>query len=260
MALTQIPQPGRQPEGSPLMAKTLNESSQSANSSGANHELHHGYVGARQLLNATEVVRVAVIGDLHIGAQVDGCGSSAGSCQAGDSGHHSQTFSYYATEQFIDFLIRSEPDAVLITGDLFDRSDGSSRAIYLAQRLLEELMDGGRPIAVIDGNHDAESDLPEQLVLPESVNWFGVDHPDTLTWSELGLAVHGISVRERNDLRQVTASFPDPVPGAFNIAMLHTSLGGELSKRICLPVPLEQLQTDRRYEALALATCISGCS
>lgn len=193
----------------------------------------------------SRAVRVAVVGDLHIGAPVRGI-------DAPQSDEDAREFAYFVTEQLIATVSDARPDAVLITGDLFDRSDNSVRALRLAQRLVDEWSGHDRPLAAIGGNHDAESELPARLRLPASARWFSTERPETLLLPDLGLAVHGISVRERDDLRQVLGDYPDPVAEAFNIAMLHSSLDGEWSNRVCLPVPLERLRSDRRYDAWAL--------
>lgn len=196
-------------------------------------------------MSESATVRVAVVGDLHIGAPVKQCDLS-------ENGEDLLSIALRATEQLIESVSAARPDAVLITGDLFDRSDSSERALHLAQHMLDEWCEHDRPVAVISGNHDAESSLPARLRLPNSAHWFSDQAPETLMLPKLGVAVHGVSVLQRDDLRQVFDAFPNPVHGAFNIAMLHSSLDGEWSNRPCLPVPLERLRDDRRYEAWAL--------
>jgi len=200
---------------------------------------------AQRPASAQSPVRVAIVGDLHIGAPVRGL-------DAVQSEHEAREFAYYATERLIETVAAAKVDAVLVTGDLFDRSDGSVRALRLAQRLVDECCDAGRPLAMIGGNHDAESELPSQLRLPGSARWFSAERPETLALPDLGLAVHGVSVCERDDLREVIGTYPAPLAGAFNVAMLHSSLDGEWSNRPCLPVPLERLRGDGRYQAWAL--------
>lgn len=193
----------------------------------------------------SQIVRVAVVGDLHIGAPVR-------QLEMKVSEKKVRSLAYYATERLIETVAETRPDAVLITGDLFDRTDGSARALELGQRIFDEWSDHGRPIVAISGNHDVESELPARLRLPDSARWLSADHAETVSLPELGLAVHGMSVRDRDDLRQVIDDYPAPVAGAFNIAMLHSSLDGKWSMRDCLPVPLERLQSDGRYQAWAL--------
>lgn len=190
-------------------------------------------------------VSVAIVGDLHIGAPVRDLGTAHDEDAA-------REFAYLATERLIDAVSAARVDAVLVTGDLFDRSNRSARALGLAQRLVDEWCDGRRPLAVVGGNHDVESELPARLILPSSAHWFSAEQPETLSLPDLGLAVHGISVRERDDLREVIDDYPAPIVGAFNIGMLHSSLDGTWSNRACLPVPFERLRDDGRYDAWAL--------
>lgn len=201
--------------------------------------------GPAEAAGAPQLVRVAIVGDLHIGAPIR-------DFDAPGLGEDPRRVSYLATEKLIEAVVATRPDAVLVTGDLFDRSDGTERALQVGQRLVDTWCEGGRPLAVISGNHDAESELPQRLQLPGPARWFSAEHPETLDLPELGLAVHGLSVRERDDLREVIDLYPAPVAGAFNIAMLHSSLDGAWSNRACLPVPLDRLRGDGRYQAWAL--------
>jgi len=173
--------------------------------------------------------RVAVVGDIHVGATP------------------------YPVVARLATAVRAEaPDLVLVTGDLFDRSDGTDGALACAQQVLDSWSDAGADVIAIGGNHDAESALPARLRLPVRMRWLRADAPETVVLPRLGIAVHGVSVAEPEDHRMPQATFPAPVPGMVNIALLHTSLHGEWSKRACLPTPLEELRADIRYDVWAL--------
>lgn len=192
--------------------------------------------------------RIAIIGDLHIGAPIAPLDALA------TLGHtpHPLDAAYCAAERLIAGVAAAQPAVVLLTGDVFDRSDASPRALQLAQRMFDDWSAAGIDVVVIGGNHDAESDLPAQLRLPARVHWLDHEHPQTCELAGHGIAVHGMSVGEADDLRDPLSAYPEPVPGLVNIAMLHTSLDGEWSNRACLPTPLAQLRADRRYDVWAL--------
>ncbi|NLB47716.1 MAG: hypothetical protein GX814_08300, partial [Microbacteriaceae bacterium] len=82
-------------------------------------------------MSESATVRVAVVGDLHIGAPVKQYDLS-------ENGEDLLSIALRATEQLIESVSAARPDAVLITGDLFDRSDSSERALHLAQHMLDE--------------------------------------------------------------------------------------------------------------------------
>lgn len=190
-------------------------------------------------MTETLAPQLALMSDLHIGAAVPN-----------DDLLGADRFAW--VDALSRRVLEARPVAVLIAGDLFDRRDESAQALEAAQDLLDSLTAGGRPVCIISGNHDAVSSLPAKLQLPRSVHWFGSQRPSTRLYAELGLAVHGVSVAEGDDLREVTAGYPAPIDGVMNIAMLHTSLDGTRSKRTCLPVPEHALVRDERYDAWLL--------
>lgn len=189
-------------------------------------------------MNPAPVSRIALVSDVHVRPyRTDGL---AGSDE------------YAWIDALTEHVLVALPDAILIAGDLFDRSHDTAHAADAAQRMLDRWSEGGRPVAIIGGNHDAEVSLPRKLVLAPSVQWFPADQAETLVLHELGIAIHGQSVAVANDHRNVHPGFPAPIAGLTNIALLHTSLGGKRSKRICLPVELDALKRDHRYDVWVL--------
>ena len=57
--------------------------------------------------------------------------------------------------RFLDLSSALHPDAVLIAGDVYDRSAPSGEAVALLDRLLTGLTDQGIQVFVISGNHDS---------------------------------------------------------------------------------------------------------
>lgn len=189
-------------------------------------------------MNPAPVTRIALVSDIHVRPyRADG---SAGSDE------------YDWIDALTEHVLGALPDAILIAGDLFDRRHDTAHAAAAAQRMLDRWSEGGRPVAIIGGNHDAEVSLPRTLALAPSVRWFPADQAETLILHNLGIAIHGQSVAEANDHRNVHPDYPAPIVGLTNIALLHTSLGGKRSKRICLPVELESLKLDPRYDVWVL--------
>lgn len=175
------------------------------------------------------MMRLAIVSDLHI-----------------------KPSSYDRIDTLIDRVAHASADAVLIAGDVFDRSDRTARALDTASRMLETWSRDGRPVAVIGGNHDAESPLVASLRLPPGVHWFASAQPETLLLPQLRLAVHGVSVEARDDVRDLWEQYPAPVSEHLNIGLMHTSLDGHHSNRICLPVRSERIISDDRYDVWVL--------
>ena len=80
------------------------------------------------------------ISDLHIGKKLNGYDL-----------HEDQK---YVLEKIVDIVRKRKPDAVLIAGDVYDRTNPSEDAIALLNDFLVKLQATGSEVFVIGGNHD----------------------------------------------------------------------------------------------------------
>lgn len=138
-----------------------------------------------------------------------------------------------AFERTVDLCLDENADALMIAGDLYDGDQTSMKtALFLAEQL-RRLHDGGVRTFIVRGNHDAESKITAQLrrerMLPDSATVFdgrgghaAVERPP----GAIPVAVHGVSFADPRHAGSPLPKFKPPVPGAFNIGLLHTSLGG----------------------------------
>ena len=62
-------------------------------------------------------------------------------------------------EQVLKIAGRERPDAVLIAGDVYDKTVPPAEAVQLLDRFLSRLADGGFPVFCIAGNHDSAERL-----------------------------------------------------------------------------------------------------
>ena len=83
------------------------------------------------------------LSDLHLGKSIHGLSLL-------DSGDQE-----YWMEQFIALAEKVRPDAVVIAGDIYDRSAPSGEAVKLLDRMLTALAAQGIPVFLIAGNHDS---------------------------------------------------------------------------------------------------------
>ncbi|MDO4415138.1 MAG: exonuclease SbcCD subunit D [Erysipelotrichaceae bacterium] len=65
----------------------------------------------------------------------------------------------YWTEQFLKLCREQKPDAILIAGDVYDRSSPSGEAVALLDHLLSEIAEMSIPVLMIAGNHDSGQKL-----------------------------------------------------------------------------------------------------
>lgn len=65
----------------------------------------------------------------------------------------------YILEQIADYIRKNKPDAVVIAGDVYDKSVPSSEAMNVYSSFVEQLSDMAVPVLVISGNHDSAERL-----------------------------------------------------------------------------------------------------
>ena len=88
-------------------------------------------------------MRFLHVADLHFGKSIHGVSL----LENGDQGHWVDGFLRLAEEL--------RPEAVLIAGDVYDRSAPSGDAVELLSRMLEGLADLGSQVMLVAGNHDS---------------------------------------------------------------------------------------------------------
>ncbi|WP_231974505.1 metallophosphoesterase family protein [Pseudonocardia sp. HH130630-07] len=132
-----------------------------------------------------------------------------------------------ACENLVDAVIDHRADALLLAGDVYDGDwkDYATGAFFVRQ--LSRLHDEGVPVFLINGNHDAESEITRSLRLPPNTHRLSVEEPESVVLDDLGLAVHGQGFARRAVLENLVPAYPDRVPGLVNAGMLHTSVQGD---------------------------------
>ena len=139
----------------------------------------------------------------------------------------------YAIEEQIDFLV--------IAGDLYDGDWKDFRTGLFFVEQMGHLNAAGVPVFVLYGNHDAKSEITRKLTLPDNVRVFSSYHPQSYPLEELDVVLHGRSFPNRAVPENLARSYPDPVEGAFNIGVLHTSLAGHADHDTYAPCTREDL-------------------
>ena len=138
-----------------------------------------------------------------------------------------------AIEQQIDFMV--------IAGDLYDGTwKDHNTGIYFCKEM-GRLKKASIPVYVLFGNHDAESEMTKKLQLPDNVFTFDTRKPSTFILEHLKVALHGRSFKEKETLENLATGYPVPVPGMFNIGVLHTALEGNSAHATYAPCRLDEL-------------------
>jgi len=89
------------------------------------------------------------------------------------------------------------------------------------------LQQAGIPVYLISGNHDAASVITRKLSLPENVHSFSSRKAETVEPEKWPVAIHGMSFPNRAVEENLVPGYPDPIPGKFNLGILHTSLASK---------------------------------
>ena len=148
-----------------------------------------------------------------------------------------------AIEQQVDFMV--------IAGDLYDGTWKDHNTGIFFCKEMGRLKKAGIPVYVLFGNHDAESEMTKKLQWPDNVFTFESKKPTTFRLDHLKVALHGQSFKAKETTENLSAGYPNPVPGIFNIGVLHTALGGYANHANYAPCSLDELYA-KGYDYWAL--------
>lgn len=156
-----------------------------------------------------------------------------------------------AFDNLVSLAIQEECRFVLLCGDLFDGQWRDYRTgLFFADRL-RRLEQAGVEAFVILGNHDAENRFASRLELSPNVHKFPTHKPDTIPVKGLDAVVHGRSFPQRDVFENIAKDYLAPIPGCFNIGLLHTSCMGRDGYEPYAPCTVEQL-VNHGYDYWAL--------
>lgn len=130
-----------------------------------------------------------------------------------------------AFRNLIDLAIEEAVGFVVIAGDLYDGDWQDYRTGLFLVEQAARLHDAGIPLFILQGNHDAASIITRHLRLPDNCRVFSARKAESFALEALGVVLHGRSFPTRAVTEDLTAAYPPPVPGSFNIGVLHTALG-----------------------------------
>src|SRR5580658_8028382 len=130
-----------------------------------------------------------------------------------------------AFRNLVQLAIDEDVAFVLIAGDLWDCDwpDSAPGLFFISQAV--RLGKAGIPVFAVKGNHDAHSQLTGAIrKWPENVTIFHHKKPHTVRLEKWNVAIHGQSYAQQQVTEDLSAAYPPPVTGAFNIGLLHTCL------------------------------------
>lgn len=144
-----------------------------------------------------------------------------------------------ALGRIVETAIDREVAAVLIAGDLFDGRERSAHTAAFLLHALDRLRGHGIRVFLIRGNHDAENPVTGAIEWPDNVHLFSGRGGRVMLAD--GVWIHGVSFARPHAPESLLGHFPPPVPGAVNIAMLHSSLAGAPGHDVYAPCSVAEL-------------------
>lgn len=158
-----------------------------------------------------------------------------------------------AFENLIQLCLDENAAFLVIAGDLYDGDwpDYNTGLFFLSQ--VKRLRDAGIGVYMVRGNHDTKSKLTASLSLrlPEGVVDLSTSKPETKVLDHLGVAIHGRGYPKWNTTDDLSAAYPRPLDGYFNIGLLHTCAESHGDHERYAPCTLDGL-TSKGYSYWAL--------
>ncbi|WP_243705253.1 metallophosphoesterase family protein [Komagataeibacter saccharivorans] len=156
-----------------------------------------------------------------------------------------------AFDDMISLAIETDCRFVVLAGDVFDGDLRDTQCGLFFVNGMARLKAAGIRVFMILGNHDAENRFARHLHVTDNVYLFSSTRAETRTMNDLGVAVHGRSFGNRKVEDNIARHYPPPVPGLFNIGILHTACEGREGHETYAPCTVEQL-VNHGYDYWAL--------
>lgn len=93
--------------------------------------------------------------------------------------------------------------------------------------------------------------MTKKLDLPDNVRCFGTQKAEVIKLEDLRVALHGRSFKVKETTDNLAAGYQAPIPGYYNIGVLHTALEGYAAHASYAPCTLAELHT-KGYQYWAL--------
>lgn len=151
----------------------------------------------------------------------------------------------------IDRCLAEHVAYLLIAGDLYDGDfKDYATALYFVQQVAR-LREINTQVIWLRGNHDAANRMTRHLQVADHVHELSIEQAQSLIFEGDGIAVHGQGYSARDIQDDLSKNYPAPLPGLFNIGLLHTSMDGRPGHAPYAPCSLSALR-NHGYDYWAL--------
>ncbi|MBF0477118.1 MAG: DNA repair exonuclease, partial [Deltaproteobacteria bacterium] len=157
-----------------------------------------------------------------------------------------------ALRSMVDLAISEEVNFILISGDLYDGDWRDYRTGLLFAKEMSRLREAAINVFIVFGNHDAASQITKKLDnMPRNVFHFPIKAPDSIFLENQGVVIHGRGFPTRAVTEDLSAAYPEAVPGLYNIGMLHSCATGREGHEPYAPCSIDKLLS-KHYHYWAL--------
>ncbi|MCA9530117.1 MAG: DNA repair exonuclease [Myxococcales bacterium] len=156
-----------------------------------------------------------------------------------------------AMENLVELCVDEGAALLLLAGDLFDGDGKDYSTALFFRRQMARLAEAGVQVALVRGNHDAQSKMTRELRRADNVTELPTEAPATHVYDDLAVAVHGQGFARPAVTEDLVRDYPPRVPGALNIGLLHTCLDGREGHAPYAPTSLDELSR-KGYDYWAL--------
>lgn len=192
-------------------------------------------------------MRLVHAADLHVDSPLRGLSRLGDD----DLAARLRTATRAALENLVDLVLEVRADVLVVAGDLYDGDWHDWSTGHAVTTALARLSDHGVPVVTIAGNHDAASEITRSLRLPPGVRTLSTGVAETVTFDDLGLAVHGQGFATRAVTENMVVRYPARRPGLVNVGLLHSSVEGAAGHERYAPCSVADI-TGLGYDYVAL--------
>jgi DNA repair exonuclease SbcCD nuclease subunit len=191
--------------------------------------------------------RIIHVADIHLDSPLQGLG------RLGDAGLATElrAATRRAYDNLVQLCVDERADLLVIAGDIYDGDWRSYETGEYFVRGLRVLRDSGIEVALLYGNHDAESSITKRLTMPDGVRVLSTSEPESVEFQDLGVVVHGQGYHIRDVVENLAQHYPRRRDGWVNVGVLHTGIQGIAGHARYAPCTVDDL-TACNYEYFAL--------
>ena len=191
--------------------------------------------------------RIVHAADIHLDSPLQGLGRLGDAEMAAEL----RAATRRAYDNLVQLCVDESAELLVIAGDVYDGDWRSYETGEYFVKGLRKLRDSGVEVALLYGNHDAESSITRRLTVPEGVRVLSTAEPESIEFPEIGIVVHGQGYAVRDVTDNLAQNYPRRREGWVNVGLLHTGIQGIAGHARYAPCSVSDL-TACGYEYFAL--------